>query len=64
MHLELVQRSSMDSSLLYGSDPNLVDEMLEKLAKIKCEEVNEFENPLFLESLVVKNVLSKVVPPV
>nr|CAI6684921.1 CIC_HP1_G0030220.mRNA.1.CDS.1 [Saccharomyces cerevisiae] len=64
MHLELVQRSSMDSSLLYGSDPNLVDEMLEKLAKIKCDEVNEFENPLFLESLVVKNVLSKVVPPV
>ncbi|QHS74497.1 Mtc2p [Saccharomyces paradoxus] len=64
MHLELVQRSSMDSSLLYGSDPSLVDEMLEKLAKIKYEEVNEFENPLFLESLVVKNVLSKVVPPV
>ncbi|CAI4044670.1 Mtc2p SKDI_11G1170 [Saccharomyces kudriavzevii IFO 1802] len=64
MHLELVQRSSMDSSLLYGSDPSLVDEMLEKLAKIKHEEVNEFENPLFLESLVVKNVLSKVVPPV
>ena len=64
MHLELVQRSSMDSSLLYGSDPNLVDEMLEKLAKIKHEEVDEFKNPLFLESLVVKNVLSKVVPPV
>ena len=54
----------MDSSLLYGSDPNLVDEMLEKLAKIKHEEVDEFKNPLFLESLVVKNVLSKVVPPV
>ncbi|EJS42968.1 YKL098W [Saccharomyces arboricola H-6] len=64
MHLELVQRSSMDSSLLYGSDPKLVDEMLEKLAKIRYEEVSEFENPLFLESLVVKNVLSKVVPPV
>ncbi|CAI1539953.1 hypothetical protein SEUBUCD646_0K01230 [Saccharomyces eubayanus] len=64
MHLEPVRRSSMDSSLLYGSDPNLVDEMLEKLGKIKFEEVNEFENPLFLESLVVKNVIGKVVPPV
>lgn len=64
MHLELVRRSSMDSSLLYGSDPKLVDDMLEKLGKIKFEEVNEFENPLFLESLVVKNVIGKVVPPV
>lgn len=64
MHLELVRSSAMDVTVLYGSKPNLVDGILEKIAHLKLTESNHLQNPLFLETLVVKDVIKKVVPPV
>lgn len=64
MHLELVRSSSMDVTVLYGSKPNLVDGILEKIAHLKLIKSNDLQNPLFLETLAVKDVIKKVVPPV
>ncbi|QLL30596.1 hypothetical protein HG536_0A04140 [Torulaspora globosa] len=64
LHLELVRNASMDISVLYGSRPDMVDGFLEKIAQLKVAQSNMAQNPLFLETLVVKDVLKKVVPPV
>ncbi|CCC67137.1 hypothetical protein NCAS_0A05790 [Naumovozyma castellii] len=64
MHMKLINDITMDSSTLYGSKPRLVNELLDKLKQIKSIKVEGVENPLFLESLVVQDVLLKVVPPI
>ncbi|AQZ16224.1 MTC2 (YKL098W) [Zygosaccharomyces parabailii] len=64
MHLELLTSSLMDTSVMYGSKPELVDGLLSRIAEVKLKESVELENPLFLETLVVRDVLKKVVPPV
>ncbi|CCH59386.1 hypothetical protein TBLA_0B05580 [Henningerozyma blattae CBS 6284] len=87
-HINIITDSSMDSSILYGSKPDLVDELLSIFAKLKLkqntkkstskinndikyqnfnntEEIVDYElNPLFLEYWVIRDVISKVVPPV
>ncbi|CCD24591.1 Mtc2p NDAI_0D02770 [Naumovozyma dairenensis CBS 421] len=64
MHLNLINKPERDNSILYGSKIRLVNELLDKIIKVKSYEVEELENPLFLESLVVQDVLKKVIPPV
>lgn len=64
LHLELVRNSSMDISILYGSKPGMVDGFLQKIAQLKAAQSDMAHNPLFLETLIVKDVLRKVVPPV
>lgn len=64
MHLELLTSSLMDTSVLYGSRPELVDGLLQRISELKLRQSVELENPLFLERLVVLDVLKKVVPPV
>lgn len=64
LHLEILKGSEMDTSVLYGSRPELVDGMLKCIADVKLSKTVETENPLFLETIVVQDVLNKVVPPV
>lgn len=62
-HLELVRDSSMDVSVLYGSKPEMVDGFLDKIAQLKLAQSSMAHNPLFLEALIVRDVLKRVVPP-
>lgn len=64
LHLELIRNASMDISVLYGSKPDMVDGFLEKISQLKVAQSNMAQNPLFLETLIVKDVLKRVVPPV
>lgn len=64
LHLEILKSSPIDPSVLYGSRPELVDGLLKCIADVKLSQSIESENPLFLETLVVQDVLKKVVPPV
>lgn len=63
LHLELVRDSSMDVSVLYGSKPDMVDGFLDKIAQLKLAQSSMAHYPLFLEALIVRDVLKKVVPP-
>ncbi|CAR29904.1 hypothetical protein ZYGR_0AD05940 [Zygosaccharomyces rouxii] len=64
LHVEFLKGSAMDTSVLYGSRPELVDGLLKCIADVKLSNTVETENPLFLETIVVQDVLNKVVPPV
>ncbi|CCF57971.1 hypothetical protein KAFR_0D03230 [Kazachstania africana CBS 2517] len=64
MHICLISRASMDTSILYGSRKELVQQFLEKIVQVKNIKQRELNNPLFLEYLVVKDVLTKIVPPI
>lgn len=64
VHLELVRDSSMDVSVLYGSKPDMVDGFLERIAQLKLAQSSMAHNPLFLETLIVRDVLKRVIPPV
>ncbi|CCK68313.1 Mtc2p KNAG_0A06560 [Huiozyma naganishii CBS 8797] len=64
VHLMLITNPLLDTSILYGSKIRLIDEFLSKVARMKQQKSLELENPLILESLVVQDVLSKVVPPI
>lgn len=64
LHIEILKASTMDASVLYGSRPELVEGMLKCIADVKLSKTVETENPLFLETVVVQDVLNKVVPPV
>lgn len=64
MHVIVINHVSMDTSILYGSKVDLIEEFLNKVGKIKEIKSEEFENPFFIETLVIKDVISKVVPPV
>lgn len=64
IHIVIINHISMDSSILYGSKIKLVEEFLNKVGKVKEIKTEEFENPFFIESLVIKDVINKVVPPV
>lgn len=61
-HLQLIEESKHDASTMYGSQPELVDELIDRFSKFGVKSGEEFGNPLFKELLVVENVLSKVVP--
>lgn len=63
LHIELLKGSAMDTTVLYGSRPQMVDDFLEKLYKLGQSESSKIDNPLFLETLIVQDVLSKIVPP-
>lgn len=62
MHMDLIGESSEEISLLYGSNPILVQELVEKLKKFSIKKGEDTNNPLFLQLLVVQNVLDTVVP--
>ncbi|GCE97095.1 maintenance of telomere capping protein 2 [Zygosaccharomyces mellis] len=64
LHIEILKGSTMDASVLYGSRPELVEGMLKCIADVKLSKTVETENPLFLETVVVQDVLNRVVPPV
>lgn len=64
MHLVLITTSARDTSILYGSKSKLVEEFLDNIAKVKLQNVKDSNNALFLEYLVVNDVLSKIVPTI
>lgn len=64
MHLVLINSARRDTSRLYGSNYKLIQEFLNNVSKVKMHMSNKLDNPLFLEYLVVQNVLSKIVPAI
>lgn len=81
-HIELIKIAQDDNSILYGSKPELVNDVLETFASLKLQQLPNYKdenykkpknapdivdyniNPLFLEYWVIRDVISKVVPPV
>ncbi|QLG72636.1 hypothetical protein HG535_0D03440 [Zygotorulaspora mrakii] len=64
LHIDMLKDASIDTTVQYGSRPDMIDDFLDKLYKLNDEEAKKIENPLFLETLVVHDVLNKIVPPV
>ncbi|AMD18872.1 HBL030Wp [Eremothecium sinecaudum] len=62
LHMELLKEPFHDSSVLYASDVKLVEELINQLKKLALRVGRD--NPLMLEIIVVKDVLSKVVPAI
>ena len=62
LQLQIIENSSMDVSVSYGSKPRLVDDLLQKLQAV--QQLADTDNPLFLQALVVRDVLSKVIPAI
>ena len=63
MHLILISKPSQDTTLLYGSKLSLVQDFVNSIVRVAEIKSGDMETPLFLESLVTDNVLSKVIPP-
>lgn len=64
VHLSLIHSATRDTSRLYGSSYRLIQEFLDNVAKVKAHEADKLGNPLFLEYLVVHDVLGKIVPSI
>lgn len=64
VHLSLIHSATGDTSRLYGSSYRLIQEFLDNVAKVKAHEAAALDNPLFLEYLVVHDVLRKIVPAI
>ncbi|KAG0665796.1 Mtc2p [Maudiozyma exigua] len=64
MHLVLINSARRDTSRLYGSSYKLIQEFLDNVSKVKLHMSDKLDNPLFLEYLVVQNVLNKIVPAI
>ncbi|AET41215.1 Mtc2p Ecym_7389 [Eremothecium cymbalariae DBVPG len=60
MHMELIKDPQNDTSVMYGSEPRFVEELIVGLREFTRRAGTG--NPLVMETLVVKDVLNKVVP--
>ncbi|CCE62539.1 hypothetical protein TPHA_0C03880 [Tetrapisispora phaffii CBS 4417] len=61
-HLILIRDSSMDVSVSYGSNKELIDDFIEKLHTIN--DAVDRQNPLLIQEIVIRDVLRKVIPPI
>ncbi|KAL3234852.1 Maintenance of telomere capping protein 2 [Nakaseomyces bracarensis] len=62
--LSIIDDSMKDNSILYGSKPELVRELMKRLVFVRNKKIVEMNNPLFIEALIVRNAIKKIVPPV
>lgn len=62
LHMKLITKNSEDSSVLYGTDPETIKEILKKLSLFTDKKKEELDNPLLLQLLVLNDVISNVIP--
>lgn len=62
--LNIIDDSMKDNSILYGSKPELVRELMKRVVFVRNKQLVEMNNPLFMEALIVQNAIKKIVPPV
>lgn len=62
--LSIIDDSMKDNSILYGSKPELVRELMKRVVYVRNKKLVEMDNPLFMEALIVRNAIKKIVPPV
>ena len=60
-HLLIIQDSEYEESILYGSQKELVDDLISRFDKFGMKMADEYQNPLFKQMCIVQNVLKKVV---
>ncbi|SCV00301.1 LAMI_0G04148g1_1 [Lachancea mirantina] len=63
-HIDLIDDPAEDISLLYGSDPHLVAEVLDKLQRFSIQRTHETQYPFYLQYLLLQDVLANVVPAI
>lgn len=64
LQLSVIDDSLKDNSILYGSKPELVRELMKRVVYVRNKQIIDMDNPLFMEALIVKSALKKIVPPV
>ncbi|CEP60917.1 Mtc2p LALA0_S02e02630g [Lachancea lanzarotensis] len=63
-HLELIQDPRHEISLQFGSDPDLISQVLTKLQNFSLERSQESHYPLYFQHMVLRDVLRIIVPPI
>ncbi|SCV01479.1 LAME_0G16468g1_1 [Lachancea meyersii CBS 8951] len=63
-HIEVIQDPRHEISLQFGSDPDLVAQVLEKLRNFSLHRSRETQYPLYFQFMVLRDVLRIVVPPI
>lgn len=63
-HLELVQDPSHEISLQFGSNPDLVAQLIGKLQNFSLHRSEKTQYPLYFQYMVVRDVLNLVVPAI
>lgn len=61
-HIDLIKNPNDEGSIMYGTKPELVAELF-KCLKLGAQKV-PIENPLILESMIVRDVLNNVIPAI
>ena len=64
LQLSVIDDSLKDNSILNGSKPELVRELMKRVVYVRNKQIIDMDNPLFMEALIVKSALKKIVPPV
>ncbi|SCU89755.1 LANO_0D06260g1_1 [Lachancea nothofagi CBS 11611] len=63
-HLELIQDPRHEISLQFGSDPDLVTQLIDKLHSFSLQRTQETQYPLYFQYMVLRDVLEKIVPAI
>ncbi|SCU94733.1 LADA_0G10748g1_1 [Lachancea dasiensis] len=63
-HIELIQDPSHEISLQFGSDPDIVAQVLYKLQDFSIQRAEKTKYPLYFQYMVLRDVLHRVVPPI
>ncbi|CAR22530.1 Maintenance of telomere capping protein 2 [Lachancea thermotolerans] len=63
-HLELIQNPSHEISLQYGSDPDLVAQLVNAMQQFSLQRASEIHYPLYFQYMVLRDVLNLVVPAI
>ncbi|SCU92269.1 LAFA_0F09186g1_1 [Lachancea sp. 'fantastica'] len=63
-HIELIQDPRHEISLQFGSDPDLVAQVLTKLQDFSLQRSQESNYPLYFQHMVLRDVLRVIVPPI
>ncbi|CUS20634.1 LAQU0S01e11122g1_1 [Lachancea quebecensis] len=63
-HLELIQDPSHEISLQYGSDPDLVAQLVNAMQQFSLDRASEIHYPLYFQYMVLRDVLNLVVPAI
>lgn len=61
-HLQLIESSRENPSVMYGSREDLVDELISKFDTFGLKMQKEYNNPLFKQLCVVQSVMKNVIP--
>lgn len=61
-HLQLIESSKEDPSVMYGSQEELVDELINRFDTFAIKMAQEYKNPLFKQLCIVQSVMKDIIP--